>query len=73
MRKPVIVWGPPERMTQNKDELARAFGCGSINDEWSEGQTLAPGTLHLTNVRPRGCDEDALIMYYANAMARARG
>lgn len=41
-------WGK----TTNAAELAAQFNCDQVVDNWSRGQYLTPGALHLTNTHP---------------------
>ena len=53
MAKTVILSAPQAwGKTRNQQALQQEFGCTSTVDEWSPGQPLHPGALHLTNTHP---------------------
>lgn len=50
----VIAHGPMAcGKSRNSDALAARFGCDVVVEDWSPGDQIEPGALHLTCQRPR--------------------
>lgn len=68
----VILYGPQGcGKTRHAETLRRNLGCKHVVDGWMPGDTVEPGGLHLTFIRPNTKHTDqAKLITFAQAMRR---